>query len=156
MARRRRTDLVGSRGEQIFYLAATDYRIGTDPLFLPRFLGEKCPDVDFLVNLVGARGIFFVQVKSTEAAVGRQSLTVRLTGETCQRLLDLPGPTYVVGVHEPSGRCFIRSIDATTNSGLTSIPLAHELHPDNLKRLFDEVRAFWTTGPYKPQRSHFS
>jgi len=51
------SDVIGSRGEHLFFLAATDFRDFEEPLFRPYFLGEKCQDVDFLVNLQGAKGI---------------------------------------------------------------------------------------------------
>lgn len=150
------TDVVGSRGEQIFYLAATDYSEFIHPLFRPYFLGEKCPDVDFLVNLWGARGIFFVQVKTTTSALTSNSIEVRLTRKQRQKLMDLPGPTYLVGVQLPEKRCFIRSIHRSSETGITTIALANELHAGNLKKLFDEVKAFWENGSYKPQQSCFS
>lgn len=148
-------DVVGSRGEGVFYLATTEYRAFRHPLFRPYFLGEKCPDVDFLVTLWGARGIFFVQVRSTSHALTSTSIRVRLSRPERARFANLPGPTYLAGIHEPSKRCFIRSIDRGSQAGVTSIPLTHELTPGNLQLLYNEVRDFWTMGPYKPQRSVF-
>ncbi|MFN0056086.1 MAG: hypothetical protein ACKV0T_28400 [Planctomycetales bacterium] len=150
------TDVVGSRGEQLFYIAATDYKEFAHPLFRPYFLGEKCPDVDFLVNLWGAKGVFFVQVKATANPLSATSIEVRLSQTRRLRLGELPGPTYLVGVHEPSKRCFIRSIDLSPQTGVASIPLAYELNAANLRALFDEVKDFWATTKYKPQHSAFA
>lgn len=155
MPKQELSNVVGSRGEHMFYLAATDFHAFAHPLFVPHFLDGKCPDIDYLVRLWGAQGIFFVQVKATETPLTALSIQIRLTRTRRKRLAELPGPTYLVGVHEPSKRCFIRSIDRSSQTGMTSIPLAHELNAVNLQALFNEVKAFWAAGSYKPQQSAF-
>jgi hypothetical protein len=52
----------------MFKLLITEFPSGrTEPYFRPRFLGDKSPTFDFLVELVGAeKSFFFVQVKTTQ------------------------------------------------------------------------------------------
>lgn len=89
-----------------------DYQTLTHPLFRPpAFLGEKRFDVNYPVKLWGAKGTFFVQVKSTEKPLTSKFIEVRLTQKHRKRMPELPGPTYLVGVHDQSKRCFIRSVD---------------------------------------------
>ena len=83
------------------------------------------------------------------------SIEVRLTNKKRKRLAGLPGPTYLAGVHEPSKRCYIRSINGSTKTGITSISLANELNSANLQVLFNEVKKFWAAKAYKPQQSAF-
>lgn len=42
--------------------------------------------------------------------------------------LQIPAPTYILGVHEPSKRVFIRSVhDGVAVKAITRIPIAYEL-----------------------------
>jgi hypothetical protein len=73
------------------------------------------------------------------------------------RSLTIPGPTYILGVHEPSRRVFIRSVHARTPvKAITKIPTSHELTSHNLKRLHNEVREYWRAHTHKPTGSVFS
>jgi hypothetical protein len=59
-------DDIGDRGQWLCCLILTQICPGrSEPYFRPTFLGDKHPTFDFLVELVGAEGYFFVQVKST-------------------------------------------------------------------------------------------
>ncbi len=149
-------DVRGGRGESLFHIAITDYRNFPQPLFRAHFLGEKCPDVDHVVILEGASGVFFVQVKTTAGPLTVKSIKVRLTNQDRNQLAQVPGPTYLVGVHEPSKRCFIRSIDRSTITGITSIPIVYELNAANLQTLYDEVKKFWAARTFKPNKSAFA
>jgi hypothetical protein len=153
-------DLVGYRGEKLFELAISEYSMFPQPLFRPGFLGEKWPAIDFYVELLGVRRrtpFFFVQVKSTAAAIpfGATHLNVSLPPKKREFLFRVPGPTYLAGVHEPSRRTFILSINAQSPQGVYKMPLQHELNPANLQILYNEVKAFWNSHDYKPQNSHF-
>jgi len=154
-------DLVGYRGEKLFELAISEYSMFPRPLFRPGFLGEKWPAIDFYVELLGVRSrtpFFFVQVKSTANAIpnGAAHLDVSLPPGKREFLFRVPGPTYLAGVHEPSKRTFILSINARSAQGVYRIPLQHELTPVNLRLLYEEVKAFWQSHTYKPQNSHFA
>ncbi len=54
MAQFVKTDDIGDRGQWIFSLLMTDLCPRRDqPWFRPRFLGDKFPTFDYLVELVG-------------------------------------------------------------------------------------------------------
>ncbi len=101
------TNVIGSRGENIVQLCLTDYNYFPRPLFQPGFLGDKWPAIDFFVELTevpGKRLYFFCQAKATTATipVGSTSLVISSKKKDIERLLEIPGPTYILGVHEPS------------------------------------------------------
>lgn len=154
------SDVVGSRGEMIFELAITDYSQFRSPLFRPAFLGAKWPTIDYYVELLGvanASPFFFAQVKAiTEPVqVNATALEIKMERAKCERLFRVPGPTYLIGVHEPIRKAFVFSVHTLPAQGIYRILLAHELTPTNLKLLHKEVRDFWRSGPTKPVRSHF-
>ena len=72
------------------------------------------------------------------------------------RLLQIPGPTYILGVHEPSRRVFAKSVHAgIAAKAITRIQLTNELTNANLLRLYDEVLAYWRAAGHKPTNSVF-
>jgi hypothetical protein len=146
------TDVIGGRGEAIaFARLARVCRSDADlPYFWPHYLGEKCETLDFLVELVGAGEMtpfFFVQVKTTRKDFTRTPSPPRLRVEVAEkdirRMVAFPAPTYVVGIHESEERAFIISVHGAMAEAIPSINTVHELTPDTLKRLWDEVRTFW-------------
>jgi hypothetical protein len=59
-------DDIGERGQAMFFVVMTELCGRNEPYFRPRFLGDKFPTFDFLVELVDHPGyFFFVQVKTT-------------------------------------------------------------------------------------------
>lgn len=156
------TDVTGFRGERIVELCLTDYSSYPKPLFRPAFLGDKWPTLDHFVELAensGERLYFFAQVKSTAAKLGKRATTLQVTTKKrdVERLLQIPGPTYILGVHEPTKRVFVRSVhSATPLKAISSISLSYELTSTNLRVLHDEVRAFWIGSTFKPTASVFS
>jgi hypothetical protein len=155
-------DVTGFRGEKIVELCLTDYREFPRPLFRPGFLGDKWPAVDFLVELTAVphrRLYFFVQVKATASTIKPSSthLAISSTRKDVTRLLQIPGPTYIMGAHEPSKRVYVRSVHTgVPEKAITRIPLAHELTSTSLKLLHQEVRAYWRTTRHKPTSSVFA
>jgi hypothetical protein len=155
-------DVTGYRGEKIVELCLTDYQAFAKPLFRPGFLRDKWPAIDFYVELTGVQGkrlYFFVQVKTTTSALTAKSsdLTISTKKKDIDQLLRIPGPTYILGVHEPSKRVFVRSIHTGIPvKAITRIPLTHELNSVNLKKLHDEVRDYWATNHHKPTSSVFA
>lgn len=152
-------NVTGGRGEKIFELAITDYRQFPAPLFRPAFLGEKWENLDFYVELLGipdAQPFFFVQVKTSTSTIriGASKFKIGMTKTDCEGLYRIPAPTYLIGVHEPTQKAYILSIHDKPIKGVYSIPLKHELTPNNLKILHEEVREFWKSSS-KPTRSHF-
>jgi hypothetical protein len=155
-------DVTGFRGEKIVELCLTEYSTFTRPLFRPGFLGDKWPAIDFYVELNGVRGkrpYFLVQTKATSANLLANAPSIRIssTRNDVERLLQIPGPTYILGVHEPSRRVFAKSVHTGIPvKSITRIQLAHELTAVNLQRLFNEVRDYWRSTGHKPTNSVFA
>ncbi len=155
-------DVVGFRGEKLVELRLTDYSEFEGPLFRPGFLGDKWPGIDFYVELNAVRGkrpYFFAQVKATSSPLTAEAthLSISSRRTDVERLLRVPGPTYIFGVHEPSSRVFVRSIHAGVPiQAATRIPVEYELTSTNLEVLHGEVRDFWSANDYKPAASKFS
>ncbi|MEB3312456.1 MAG: DUF4365 domain-containing protein [Snowella sp.] len=154
------TDIIGERGEIIFELAVTHYQTFGYPIFKPVFLGEKWPDIDYYVQLLQIEDItpfFFVQIKSTQNDINNKTkkLSIRLTKEQRENLFKMTAPTYLVGIHEPTQRAFIRSVHTKPTQGIYQISLKYELTPNNLKVLHQEVYDFWKNTVYKPFTSAF-
>jgi Domain of unknown function (DUF4365) len=147
-----KADHIGSRGEAIAYTHLSRIcRVDSDlPYFEPRHLGEKARTFDFLVELVDAEEtphFFFVQVKTTRNDFTKNQDPPRLRVEVSEgdvrRMVECPVPTYVVGVHEVSERSFLIGVHGEMSGTIPSISTAHELSPDTLKKLWNEVREFW-------------
>lgn len=154
-------DTIGQRGEKITELALTNYAKFKKSLFLPAFLGDKWPAIDFYVELTGSknqRPYFFVQTKSTsvKSALKASVLSVTANKDDITKLLEHPGPTYFFGVYEPTQRVFVKSIhQGISKKAVTRISLKNELTPENLIRLHDEVSNFWNFKNNKPSTSYF-
>jgi hypothetical protein len=104
----------------------------------------------------GKRPFFFIQAKATAATSPGTSLQISSTKDDVAGLLQIPAPTYILGVHEPSKRVFIRSVhDGVAVKAITRIPIAYELTGTNLKLLHDEVVRFWRRRRHKPTDSVF-
>lgn len=155
-------DVTGFRGERIVELCLTDYSSFKSPLFRPGFLGDKWPAIDFYVELTSSTGsgmYFFGQAKASTSKLSTRSRVLPISSDKndVERLLKIPAPTYIFGIHEPSKRVFARSVNAgTPKKAISSIPLAFELTSANLKRLHDEIVAHWTTEASKPTQSVFA
>lgn len=155
-------DVTGFRGEKIVELCLTDYQHFPQPLFRPGFLGDKWPAIDFYVELSAItteRFFFFTQIKSTSSRLSPKSTQLRVTAtkDDIDRLLRIPGPTYILGVHEPSKRVFARSVHSGIPvKAITAIPVAYELTSTNLQKPHDEVRDFWLNNNRKPTSSVFA
>src|SRR5439155_25848216 len=90
---------------------------------------------------------FFVQVKATRKEFTRSHtpprLRVEVSKKDVRRMVAYPAPTYVVGVHEDEERAFLISVHGAMSEAIPSITTAHELTSETLRRLWEEVRAFW-------------
>jgi hypothetical protein len=155
-------DVTGFRGEKILELRLTDYQQFAGPLFRPGFLGDKWPAIDFYVELrrVSRKTpYFFAQAKTTAGSLPKSASSLKISSKKSdiERLLKMPGPTYIFGIHEKSQRVFVRSIhDGTPAKAITRIPLSHELTATNLRKLHDEVKGFWKESKFKPKGSVFA
>ena len=156
-------DYIGGRSEAIasMRLSATCRPNSKLPYFWPHFLGEKAQTFDFLVELVDAGDktpFFFVQVKGTRQGYTKREnrLDVVVSANDILHMVSFPAPTYVVGVHEREERAFVISVHGTMDEAISSITTGHELTPDTLQRLWDEVRGFWHGRDMSRQTSHFT
>mgnify|MGYP001031016725 CR=1 FL=1 len=155
-------EVTGWRGEKIIELLLTDRLDFPEPLFRPGFLGDKWPAIDFYVELTAVRGkrpYFFVQAKATTSELTERSTNIKISSKKkdIDRLLRIPGPTYIFGVHEPSQRVFFRSVHTGISvKAITRIPVSYELTSINLQKLHDEVRDYWKTTNHKPTSSIFA
>jgi hypothetical protein len=144
-------DDIGERGQWLFCLLMTRLPAGrNEPYFRPRFLGDKFPTFDYLVELVGIeRYFFFVQVKTTQLGYrggkSTRRLRVNVDREDVQRMIASPVPAYVVGVDEPQELGYILSMNEPRKTGLGGLPTRHPLDRTNLERLWHEVRNFWAS-----------
>ncbi|HWG45086.1 MAG TPA: hypothetical protein VN688_20115 [Gemmataceae bacterium] len=143
-------DDIGSRGEAIFYVRITDFCGRKQPLFHPRFLGEKAQTLDYLVELVGAgerTPFFFVQVKTTREGYTKRPqpprLKVGMSRHAVQRLALYPAPTYLVGIDERREEGYILAILEGMTDPISSFPTNFPLDCANLRLLWEEVRQFW-------------
>jgi len=142
-------DAIGLRGESIFSAALTKLYGRAEPLFNPRFLGEKYPSVDYIVELntpsAPIISYFFVQVKTTRAGYTKQGhrLKVKMLDKDVTRLIALPAPTYVVGVDEVNEATYIVSANGRYTRGLSSLSTRFPLNQSNQELLFQEVSRFW-------------
>jgi hypothetical protein len=144
-------DDIGDRGQWLFCLLMTQICRGrNEPFFRPRFLGDKYPTFDYLVELVGSEEyFFFVQVRSTRQGYrkgsGTSRLRVNVGREDVQKMFASPIPAYVVGIDEPQELGFVLSMNEPRQAGLGGLPTTHPLDCRNLRRLWQEVQAFWTS-----------
>jgi len=143
------SDILGERGERIFFIIMTRFFGGTGPLFRVTFLSDKARTMDFLVEtVIGAGEITpycLVQVKTTKQDISRRGgLQTPVSQRDMQRLRSYPGPTYVVGIHEPTMTGYIISARSGDTSGLRTFPTTFPLDQTNLEMLYEEVREYWT------------
>lgn len=155
-------DVTGFRGEKMVELCLTDFQAFPSPLFRPGFLGDKWPAVDFYVELATAQGqgmYFLGQAKSSSKGLSNRArvLSISTKARDIQRLLQIPAPTYIFGVHEPTQRVFARSVHSGGANTISSIPLTHVLNAVNLQQLHDEVVSHWQAQTAsKPTTSAFA
>ena len=155
----RMKNVIGQRGEAKLQLCLTDYENYRSPLFNPGFLGDKWPVIDYYVEVLRThrKCFFFAQAKSTTRSLTATHLLISSKKSDIQGLKKIPGPTYMFGIHEPSGRIFVICVNAQTpRKAITRIPLANELTPSRLMDLHQEVKKFWQTNAFKPTKSAFS
>jgi hypothetical protein len=119
-----------------------------DPYFRPRFLGDKCPTFDYLVELVDYPAYyFFVQVKGTTLGFTQDStrLKVQVSQEDINRMVACPAPTYVVGIDVQSvGVGFLLSVNEPREH-VASLTTQFRIDCASLRKLRDEVYTYWSS-----------
>jgi hypothetical protein len=149
------TNLVGARGEAIFFAQMTNYRGRTVPYFYPQFLGDKHPGVDYLVSALDGDNIeacFFAQIKATKSGYlvhksGKKHLKVTVKREELSALFDFPGPTYLFVVDELAEQVYFMAVNHGGMRGISSMPTDHQVTCNSLRALWDEVKDNWASHP---------
>lgn len=154
-------DLIGERGEAIVKTRLMDFCGNPLPYFYPHFLGEKCPTFDYLVELVNtgsSPAYFLAQVKATRRGYTKKGLKLRarIKGTDVRRMALCPVPTYVLGVDETDEEVFIVSIFGNLTRAISSITTVYPLNCGTLKKLWDEVKDYWSRFDPSTKSSVFS
>jgi hypothetical protein len=139
---------IGERGQWLFSLLLTDLCGRDDPFFRPRFLGDKYPTFDYIVEVVDRpEYFFFVQVKGTSLGytVEEQRLRVQVTQDDIDRMVAVPAPTYVVGIDVTAiGVGFLLSVNEPRGN-VPSLTTRFRIDCRVLEGLRDEVVGFWSS-----------
>lgn len=142
-------DDIGARGEILIRALITKFDDHDSPRFRPVFLGDKHPDMDFLVCLNGNDKLspfFFAQIKATRQGYrpgdGRLKIR-RFSRKDLRSIARYPAPTYLFGIDEREECGFILTVsneEAFPRHGFpTEYPLNAEIH----SRLWKEVNQYW-------------
>ena len=138
---------IGERGQWLFSLLMTDLCGRDDPFFRPRFLGDKYPTFDYIVEVVDQPSyFFFVQVKGTTQGYNAREhrLKVQVMQDDIDRMVACPAPTYVVGIDANAiGVGFLLSVNEPRDN-VASLPTRFRIDCGVLKQLSDEVIGFWS------------
>lgn len=138
---------IGERGQWLFALLFSDFSGRADPFFRPRFLGDKYPTFDYIVEVVDRpEFFFFVQVKGTTLGytVGERRLLVKVDQDDIDRMVACPAPTYVVGVDVSSGLGYLLSVNEPRDN-VASLTTRFPINCGVLEQLRDEVISFWAS-----------
>jgi hypothetical protein len=139
---------IGERGQWLFSLLITDLCGRDDPFFRPRFLGDKYPTFDYIVELVDAPSyFFFVQVKGTALGYTTEEnrLRVQVSQADIERMIACPAPTYVVGIDVNAiGVGFLLSVNEQRDH-VANLTTRFRVDCGVLEQLRDEVIAFWSS-----------
>jgi hypothetical protein len=141
-------DDIGERGQWLFCRLVTELCGRDSPYFRPRFLGDKHPTFDYLVEVVDHPAYyFFVQVKATTLGYTKEPvrLKVQVPQEDINRMVACPAPVYVVGVDVLSDDAgFLLSVNEP-RAHVSSLTTVFRITCDTLRLLRDEVHAYWSS-----------
>ena len=138
---------IGDRGQWLFPILMTELCGRAEPYFRPRFLGDKYPTFDFIVELVDHPAYyFFVQVKGTNQGYTKDPvrLKIQVSQEDIDRMVAYPAPTYVVGVDVLLGVGFLLSVNEPRDR-VASLTTNFKISCETLRHLQDEVQAYWSS-----------
>ncbi len=138
---------VGERGQWLFNLLMTEFHDRPDPYFRPRFLGDKYPTFDSIVEVVDHPSyFFFVQVKSTARGYTSRErrLLVRVSQNDVDRMVAVPAPTYMVGIDTELCVGYLLSVNEPRGA-ISSLATRHKIDDDVRGGLRDEVIEFWSS-----------
>lgn len=139
---------IGERGQWLFALLFSDFCGRADPYFRPRFLGDKYPTFDYIVEVVDRpEFFFFVQVKGTTLGytVEERRLLVKVDQDDIDLMVACPAPASVVGIDvTAAGVGFLLSVNEPRGN-VASLTTRFPINCGLLERLRDEVIAFWSS-----------
>lgn len=139
-------DDIGDRGQLLLSLLLTEMCGRDAPYFRPRFLGDKYPTFDFIVEVVDNPAyFFFVQVKATTKGYTKEEnrLIVQLDQADVDRMVACPAPTYLIGVDvNQIGVGYLLSINEP-RAHVASLTTKFKIDCAVLKGLRDEVIEYW-------------
>jgi len=139
---------IGERGQWLFSLLITELHGREQPFFRPRFLGEKYPTFDYLVELADHPNyFFFAQVKATTQGYTQDPvrLRVQVSQKDVDRMVANPAPGYLIGIDANSfGLGFLLSIKEARDR-VASLTTRFQLDSRVLGQLYDEVHAYWSS-----------
>lgn len=151
-------DDIGDRGQWMFSLLMTEPCGRDEPYFRPRFLGDKYPTFDFILELVDRpEYYFFVQVKTTTQGYTRAPrvrLKVHVSQQDVDRMVACPAPSYVVGIDMNSGAGYIVSINEPRDH-MPTLPTTFKIDCAALATLANEVHQYWASRDMVLAGSHF-
>ena len=139
-------DDIGNRGQDLLSLLLTDLCGRNVPYFRPRFLGDKFPTFDFIVEVVDNPAyFFFAQVKATTKGYTKKEnrLKVQVGQTDVGRMVACPAPTYLIGIDASRiGVGYLLSINESRAS-IASLTTRFQIDCSVLKDLRDEVIDYW-------------
>jgi hypothetical protein len=142
------TDDIGDRGQHLLYLLLTELCGRDEPYFRPRFLGDKYPTFDFIVEVVDYPAyFFFAQVKATTQGYTKEEnrLLVQLDQADVDRMVACPAPTYLIGIDATRiGAGYLLSVNEPRGH-VASLTTRFRIDCSVLKDLRDEVVGYWKT-----------
>jgi hypothetical protein len=140
-------DDIGERGQAMFFVMMTELCGRSEPYFRPRFLGDKFPTFDYLLELVDYPGFFFfVQVKTTKKGFTRKlhKLRIQVSQRDVDRMVAWQVPSYVVGIDEPSQAGYLLSVNEPRQR-VASLDSRFKIDCTVLAQLAAEVQQFWSS-----------
>lgn len=139
---------IGERGQWLFCHLLTELCGRDDPYFRPRYLGDKYPTFDYIVELVDQPAYyFFVQVRGTAQGYTKDPvrLKVQVSQEDVDRMVACPAPSYLVGMDvQTIGVGFLLSVNEPRGA-VASLTTDFRIDCDALRHLRDEVDAYWSS-----------
>jgi hypothetical protein len=151
-------DDIGDRGQLLLGLLLTDLCGQDVPYFRPRFLGDKYPTFDFIVEVVDNPAyFFFAQVKATTKGYTKEEnrLLVQLDQTDVDRMVACPAPTYLIGIDvNQIGVGYLLSINES-RAHIASLTTKFKIDCSVLKSLRDEVLEYWESRDMVLKASRF-
>lgn len=134
--------------KDIFVALMTEAHSDDGAIFNIRFLDDKLPHVDCIVELVGQKDYIpfcFVQLKSTKTGYTKKDnrLKVKFSQESISGLSLYPAPTYIVGIDEKEETGYLVSANGENLNAMASILTDFPINISNRGMLWNEVNDFW-------------